>query len=357
MENNLYDKYINCKNYYRWEQNPPPDDYTKEKAYNFIKKYFEISGKEKVFDLNFLKQYQKNGKHIHTVSLFLLGINLKNIIKNLVDKYRPETFDYIWFLICLYHDVAIVEEDNTDCTNKYKNCLEYYLGDYNIKYDVFQHHWGKDKQFKYSENLVKNYFKYRLDNNKIDHGIIGGYLLFDRLRKNYDSKFKEKHNVQYDNFNTDNYHWEIKHHDYYAIAAHVIIEHNMWFAYNNEKKQYEKYGLSELIIQNDEKDRINILDNSLLFYFGLLDSIEPTKVFINNDANDILKKISIELNNECLSINFDKELIKKPEFERYINNIYDTKKWLNVKFGPKIENVQNSIKIFIKYQEDKNVIF
>ena len=241
MENNLYNKYKNCKNYYRCEKNPPPDDYTKEKTYNFIKKYFEISGKEKVFDLDFLEQYEENGKHIHTVSLFLLGLLLKDFSNSYVKEIPDKTFSYIWFLVCLYHDIAIVEENKIDKINKYANSLEYFLGDYNIKYDVFNHNWKAGKPFKYSENLVKNYFKYRLDDNKIDHGIIGGYLLYDRLIKNYDIKYKESIQQNYDKFDTTDLQWEIKHHDYYAIASHVIIEHNMWFASDdNTKEKYKK---------------------------------------------------------------------------------------------------------------------
>lgn len=349
MENNLYNKYKNCKNYYRWEQNPPPDDYTKEKAYNFIKKYFEISGKEKVFDLDFLEQYEENGKHIHTVSLFLLGLLLKDCSNSYVKEIQDKTFSYIWFLVCLYHDIAIVEENKIDKINKYANSLEYFLGDYNIKYDVFNHNWKAGKPFKYSENLVKNYFKYRLDDNKIDHGIIGGYLLYDRLRKNYDIKYKESIQQNYDKFDTTDLQWEIKHHDYYAIASHVIIEHNMWFASDdNTKEKYKKYGLSDLIINNDEKNIINILDNSLLFYFGLLDSIEPTKVFVNYNANVILKKISIEFSNNCLNITFDEELTKTEEFKRYKKNVYDTEKWLNVEVKPLNRRCANEIKIFVK---------
>ena len=173
----------------------------------------------------------------------------------------------------------------------------------------------------------------------IDHGIIGGYLLYDGLMKNYDSKFNETDKKNYNKFYTGDLEWNIEHHELYAIASHAIIEHNIWFARKeDDKNNYKKYGLDELICD----EQLNIEKSPLLFYLGLLDSIEPLKLIANKEssASDILRLISIEVKNKHIHIKYDDNLKKGNyiDFDKWIENIASTIKWLDVRVETKNKN-------------------
>ncbi|MBQ4547534.1 MAG: hypothetical protein IJA17_10345 [Oscillospiraceae bacterium] len=58
----------------------------KENCYRFIKDFFKYGEKEKVFSFDFKSEYKNNGKHIHTVSLFLLGKYLEKIFSPSIFK-------------------------------------------------------------------------------------------------------------------------------------------------------------------------------------------------------------------------------------------------------------------------------
>ena len=346
MNNNLFNEYKKCKGYYQFQEDIFPVNFTEKETYNFIKKYFIHAEKESVFDLDFYNDYEQKGKHSHTVSMFFLGLSLKNIITCYLKDIQYETFSYIWFLSCLYHDIAFCQEDICFNTQNQTINLEYYLEKYKIKYNVYNHHWNRINEYKYfAENLIKNYFKYRLNNQKIDHGIIGGYLLFDRLIKNYKNKYNKKTCGNYDKFDTNGHHWEIKHQDYYAIAAQNIINHNIWLVDKQEviSKTYKHYGLSDLIISKNNNIKINIKKSPLLFYFGLLDTIEPTKTFLNNY---VLNGISMKYKDDTLIITFDDTIREFEEYKSYVKKVYSTKKWLKLKVYPlNMEKVKNMIKI------------
>lgn len=350
--NKLLEQYknINKKEHYRLDELNYQNlfsCFSRDNVYDFINNYFDKTGKESIFNLDFFEKYKNKGKHQHTVSLFFLGLSFKEFIKDFCCAQNEliEHFDYIWFLSCLFHDTAsVIENDNKILSRGNNQDLDFYLGKYNIKYDVFEHSWKNRRDYNYSKSLVKNYFKYRLDcYNCIDHGILGGYLLYDRLRKNYDNMYKKSSSKNYQKFSYKNLNWNQKHYELYAIAAHTIIEHNIWFASKDKETEnlYLKYGLDELI--NHKK--INKKDSPLLFFFGLLDSIEPLKIFNkNNNANDILSLIDITTNNNSISIKWEEKLEENDNFEKWEKNINDLGTWLDVKVLPSKNKKQIEIK-------------
>ena len=342
MNKNLLETYKQTNSYYHFSeivqaQTDLIKNYTKKEAYKYIEKYFKISEKEALFELDFIKKYKCNGKFVHTTSLFFLGLNLKDmIIDNLYQQSciqdRRQTFNYIWFLSCLFHDIASAVEQNKMFLSRGNDIdLNFYLGQFNIKYDLFNYTWEKAKTYNYSKFLVQNYFKYRLEEfNCVDHGIIAGYLLYDGLRKNYDKVFEKSNSTNYEDFKYNNLYWKKTHFYYYAIASHVIIEHNIWLAENDKIQIYKKYGLEELIPNKSSQKKISITSSPLLFYFGLLDSIEPLKVFGSNNAADILQKISITYCQNNIKILWEKELESINKFKQWQDNIKNLQKWLNL---------------------------
>ncbi|MDF2822428.1 MAG: hypothetical protein K0R15_2876 [Clostridiales bacterium] len=116
----------------------------------------------------------------------LLGADLKNHLAPFITNVDTWfDFRYTWFLTSLYHDTATVLEQidwNRGCPSD----LDFYLGKYDILYNLYVHKWSIPtiKPYTYSEILVRNYFKYRTEYcHKIDHRIIAGSILYDRLVK------------------------------------------------------------------------------------------------------------------------------------------------------------------------------
>lgn len=160
-----------------------------ENSREFVSKFIELSGKavgNPLFD-NIFKLEDNRIKHI--VSTYFLGIYLyenSDKIRFLADKivYRyklknPNSrieFSFIWYLICLFHDLGYDIEDN----QTFKSFDEFIDG--RVKY-YLKERVGVPPVF---EKTYIDYFNYRLKSldanlNKPDHGICGGILLFDIL--------------------------------------------------------------------------------------------------------------------------------------------------------------------------------
>ena len=85
---------------------------------NFIEEHYIKGNKKKALEFIFNDEYRDNGKHQHTVALYLLGLHLKCLfdgrIKDKIHELMPVDdesdswydYRYTWFLTSLYHDVA-----------------------------------------------------------------------------------------------------------------------------------------------------------------------------------------------------------------------------------------------------------
>ena len=330
----------------------------------FISEYFAAGRKLKAFDLGFENEFNINGKHQHTVALYFLGLKLKDIIENQLEQFLEKNvknikgtngsdswynFLYTWFLTCLYHDTASVIEKS-----EYKNQpIDFFLGANNVSHNVFYHKpiLPYTELFTYSEGLVRNYFDYCISHClKVDHGILGGILLFDRLRKNYDNAWRDyslsedyKLEHSYEYFEYKERKWRIEHLDHFAIIADSVIAHNIWFS--ADKKLYEHYGLTPLIISRSNK--IESEKRPLLFFLGLLDTMEPVK-FFTSDENcqitplDTLKNIDIALVgcNEIV-IKIKEGFVCSNLRKKWFEKIKSMEDWLNVSVCEKGSNFCN----------------
>jgi len=309
-------------------------------AYNFIRGTYNIGSKDKMFDVGFEKSFMAHGKHEHTVVLYFLGCMFKKLIHNDLKKHLASfitnvdnwfDFQYTWFLTSLYHDTASVLEQ----VNWTRNCpsdIEFYLGKYDVHYNLYEHRWDipSMKPYTYSEMLVRNYFKYRAEYcHKIDHGIIAGYILYDRLVKNYDEAWAEcsktNPNKSYDDFTYKGLSWRKEHISHFAIIADSIIAHNMWRSENSdhEKSVYRDYGLDQLIFNIE--NRVTISNNPLVFFLGLFDTIEPFKRF---NKLDCLKEVDIHLDSKG---NLKISVHDLDNYAKWLDSITDIHDWLSVK--------------------------
>ncbi|HWQ97093.1 MAG TPA: hypothetical protein VN538_03215 [Clostridia bacterium] len=314
----------------------------------FITEYFKAGNKGNAFSFGFNELFSAKGKHTHTVALYFLGCLLKNLIDENFFQFLkfniPDlnyNFYYTWFLSCLYHDTAACIEESP-----YQHQpLKFYLGLHNISYNVYNHRpiFALADLFTYSEPLIKNYFDYRIDYCiRVEHGILGGYLLYDRLRKNYTSAWKEHLNEytsdkngntelgSYSNFKYKNLHWHIAHLDHFAIIADSIIGHNIWV--NDDVVLYNHYGLDPLI--KSPSNRIRIRERPVLFFLSLIDSIEPVKI-LEKEPN-VLEPVQAlqSIDFQLIGTNRIKiTSLSVQHFDSYYSKVKEVEDWLDVKVG------------------------
>lgn len=314
---------------------------------NFIKEHFDKGNKQEALCIPWNDEYNKTDKHTHTVSLYLLGllyeselgVKLENILKKLIpiegDWYE---YKYTWFLTCLYHDVASCIEHSAlpKFPNDAQKQLSYYIGDLNIQYTPYSHSTLKPgvSLTRFSESLIHNYFRYRAESLVFDHGIVGGYYLFDRLFKNFTDKTSThnwktapvclRHGLM----------WRLEHLDHFAYISDAIICHNLWTAKKGEDLKYIAFGLSPLIVKGRE-GKLKFNQYPLQFLLCLLDSIEPVKRFGALSSKEVLQKISIQLrpmdvDKYIFRISWDRSLEDQKEFDDWKKNIIDIGNWMDV---------------------------
>ncbi len=175
------------------------------------------------------------------------------------------------------------------------------------------------------ENHYKNkdknaYFKYKLfERSKvfldIDHGIIGGDLLFSQLVKNYRQQYrcmKQGHGIKFYDFRVQaegkTRHFSCEQFKIFAHIADCISCHNIFKADAETEEVYRQYGLDNFI--GDRYKIINYDKNPLLYMLCLADVIEPTKKFPTEATQIVLRGIDVNYNHsgKLLSVKVDEEL-------------------------------------------------
>ena len=314
--------------------NPFDDETVRE---SFIYTYFQTGRKESVLDT---KIPENKLRDIHSISTFFLGILLEPICK--IPELKPD-FRYLWFIACLYHDYGYFIEKEKNKYPPRKTSLSKLLSDLGIKQNLLK----IDFKSLYSIETIKKYNDYcRKEYDFINHGIIGGLLLYDRLMKNFE---KNKQNALLQNPNLDcndfvykNLHWSNSHEDFYKLVASSIISHNIWLAWDdNNKKKYKDNNLDYLIIDNPNQ-RISCESDPFLFLLLLADTIEPIKFFTQYKHSCILENLHIDINtkNEIIISVVDNCL----QFQNWFDKIIDLKNWAKVS----VEQFDNTLKIKIE---------
>lgn len=290
----------------------------------FINGYFKKGSKESVFDTQFPSELSRN---LHSISTFFLGFLIKPLLN------IPETgvsFSYLWFISCLYHDYGYYIENQKELYIPKQSDLNSIVDQLDIKYNLLQKKY--ESEF-LSETIEKYYLLCQKEYGFINHGIIGGLLLYDRLRKNYlENKNKAIIDgitgAKDDDFVYKNLHWSNKHNKYYMIVADAILSHNIWFSTKSKTKIiYEKYGLNELIMENTNQ-RFNF-KNPILILLLLCDTIEPIKSFTQFKPPCVLNRLNIEISKKERSIKIF-ALDSCINYQNWFDKIEDLKTWLKL---------------------------
>lgn len=308
---------------------------------SFIDMHFLKGSKESVLDVEFRRQYEANGKHEHTVALYLLGSLFKDeffpeIRRNLCELeinntgwYNEHDFLYTWYLTCLYHDVASCVEDldgqTFPCCDRcpFKNRRSY-----SSSRTLVTRRFSR-----FSESTIKSYCHYRIFSGKLDHGIYGGMLLFDKLAKNFLNKTQGHPWEIQPELQSEGLSWRLEHLNHFAYAAAAIVCHNMWTVQTQDTESvemYRAYHLDELIIQSDD-DKLSLKNYPLQFMLCLLDTIEPVKRFGELMVREVLENVSIEpVGGNKVKIAWTDTIKQQPEFLTWMKNISDIKNWMLV---------------------------
>lgn len=398
---NLFDEFKNiCRQYYYEETINLEEDFnlTKDK----IRRYFEIASKENLsYDFEGLEELREQ----HSMSLVYLGIlfndklNINIKIEN-NDIHYP--FNYVWNILCFYHDLGyIFENDKSYIYKVRKRNQDNQIKGYNYKWNIINSKICFDCGFNFSYNrrftnscnqvfmnysrklnntivneeefnIIKNmkditvyyydtqivvkksqfykstaekYYKYRIEEmGKYDHGILGGYMLFNNLVHNYIIKMQEEENKAY--FIKNSKIFRIDQLTLFSYISDCIVNHNIFFPTDNNIHVYEEYGLNELILFNKP---FKLRDNPLLFLLYLVDSLDPIKYFNKEtslNSEQILKSINISFIDKGFELNKGvNSSIDDSLFKNYIEKISTLASWLDVQINMNTENTKIKIEI------------
>lgn len=302
-----------------------------------IKNQFECFGKGNDRYNKLLKEIDEidDGRCAHIVFTFLLGVYIydkSNAIKKAVGKKvdkklesagHEHDFTFLWFLICLFHDLGYSEEnkkENSDvglcwaCSKKLDGCTGVPL---------------------FYKNIYQNYFHYRKTEFKaIDHGIYAGLKMYEDLC----TIRKEK---KENNLNPNCWRKELV--SLYNLASWVVLAHNVWFAKDVELEKcaiYEKYQLVKLILHTTKKGDvrnnaypIRLSDHPVLFLFCLVDLIEPMKRI---GKMECCEKIDFEIYGDKVVISSDLDCAC---VKNYLKEISKAKDWFAKVEQPKDNQV------------------
>ncbi|MBR0598601.1 hypothetical protein [Sinanaerobacter chloroacetimidivorans] len=187
----------------------------------------------------------------------------------------------------------------------------------------------------FPSKTISRYFDLRLTlDGKCDHGIVGGFLFFDCITKNYikafQSEFQENRNSQFSNFVHNGLLFCGEQIPIFAYIADCIISHNLWEPGENLTRvnTYKEYGLDLLIGKAYPKVNLN---NPLLFVLAIADTIDPIKVFcrgsVFSNIQMILESINLHVSNNTIDIQINNCSL---DFNRYCNEIKNLQDWVEV---------------------------
>lgn len=315
----------------KWENN--------SHAFKFIKSYFNLAGKSNAFKDEHLEKNKTfiEDRAAHIISAFLLGIKIAESFDVNITTRNEENmnFQYYWFLTCLYHDIGYAYEKKSN----YEHLSMLQEDGLEALQEICDIKYLHNRIFKtFSCDEVEFYLKCRSEckNGKkgtIDHGIVGGILLYDKLRKQFAiawRKRKDKPSSRKSFFIKDEcslreLHLSNSHYAEYAKAADAIIAHNIWISTFNEYVQ--KYDPDKNFTSIGRKISMS---NKLCFILSLADTIEPIKRF----GGEALKYIGIEAIDKGFKV-----LCDSLDNENYFKDIESLTDWLDITVKRKNSNI------------------
>jgi len=303
-----------------------------------MENYFVRAGKGLVFKDTYLTTRNKDivDRARHIISTFLLGIKIAECfdIDMETSNVNNMNLKYYWFLACLYHDVGYAYENDQNKDNLLEISSKGFQAIRKICKIRFLHN---RMFFTNNRSVVEFYLKCRaVDPQRkgpvIDHGIVGGLLLYDKLRRQFDRAWAERiPNTEStkESFSVLNstveLHLSKQHFKEYAKAADAIISHNIWKTTLQEYiGRYPFLGIPANIELNSKLG----IDNKLCFLLSLADTVEPLKK--DKDKTADVSLLDVEISGLAVGGGFNLRMNERI-FAKYYSDIKNLETWVKVK--------------------------
>lgn len=330
-------------------------------ARHFISHYFAHGQKGRALSFDRSEEQQlPDDRAIHTVSTFFLGLFIENCINGqrtlFIEGSTDFPFVYLWFLTALYHDYGYcvsekkgglvhVTQDSflpaigfgrrngnlgpreRDAINRMRRDLGIDLSPIGIipfRSRVDEHRINIEKAMlqeitrqarnknhrlhfnngailpnrQYEPETIVRYYNYRNNVWKAaDHGIVGGFLFFDRMVKNYLVSYLAKLQEETTPCDPNDFIFRGRHFcsDQLSVFHYIsdcIMVHNIWKQPENMRQKYEEYQLTELFQEHFKP--ISYQDNPILFILAVTDTLEPLKVYKEIESEIVINALNIE---------------------------------------------------------------
>lgn len=154
----------------------------------------------------------------------------------------------------------------------------------------------------YLSSTITRYMNYCInEREKVDHGIIGGLLFYDRMLKNYALSYMAHARKCASEPDLRDFHYRDRHFCFeqlkaFAYIADCILSHNIWKQGPNMRTVYEHYALTQLLEENFRP--ISFENNPLLYILVVADTLEPLKAYTQHNGDlrieEIIDAIEIE---------------------------------------------------------------
>ena len=311
---------------------------------------------------------------VHTISGFFLGLLIENCINNTNTFFLKSSnrfpFAYFWFLTFLYHDYGycVTERENSPIQlpqNAYipnrKNAYYKYctvsecwalkevkkqlgidlspfsqLGAFhsehrdtpNLEHALLMEltqrnntisghpklqfsNGSKIHGHQYPSNIITRYMNYCInERHRVDHGIVGGYLFYDRMIKNYMIAYITSLKKGHQKLDLSDFYYRGRHFcreqlTIFSYISDCILSHNIFKQAPNKRYLYEKYRLYDLLEENFKT--VTFETNPLLYILAVSDTLEPIKAYRQNSnlsAQEIAEAIDIDYTPGARALSF-----------------------------------------------------
>jgi len=291
----------------------------------------------------------------HSAITFLFGLVLgrymplfSKISTLLTPKKKYDLSVELWLLVSLYHDVGYFSEylrhdklvynkvfKYDPLSDAYEGMLGCLLGFEEQRDDVLAYLYQEILQY----DIAARDYHINDSNERIDHGILGGYIAFNKMIGKIKSGDKRHEDI-------------IK----AKMCALTIAQHNMFKSYS-EKDDAVFPGKPEKLTA---ASNFKITSQTpLLLFLSLVDTIECVKKMSKSNNEDaymetltVLRLIKIDESNDWITIDYsdvERQIVKKNSnelhntYKNYIESVKQLPRWT----GLKVENDNDNI-IMIK---------
>ena len=297
----------------------------------------------------------------HSVLTFFIGLAFldfcdfrRDIAKDVLNSDNEEDVISLWMLTALYHDWAYHSDDLRKMDLDFHKIIKYDL----LTDDYKEVSWLQALQsfssihphilaFTYDEIRAYDQYARRYhaerpdDTEKVDHGILSGIKIFDRLVKRIGAEISK-------GSNTASIQTRLLHS---KIACLTIAQHN--FFRSDNAMTDKKYGIALRKLHSTSDFKIS-MDTPLLLLLSLVDTFECIKRFgqaknVRNylQKNTILESIELCVSPEIISIDYSnlstkiqkKDIILQECFTNYIGCLNSIGTWTSFSSNQGLDGV------------------